>query len=98
MTVWNLNLDDTALTRRFQIPALCTPRSLKGARQTSERKMTDREPSEALNIWVSKGKYDLATRAGRAVVGRNKQQLDKGTGGKKWKCHDPLNCVASAAF
>ena len=31
MTVWNLNLDDMALMRRFKIPALCTPRSLKAS-------------------------------------------------------------------
>ena len=56
MTVWNLNLDGMALMGQFQIPAMCTPRSLKEARQTSERKMTARDPSEALNIWVSKGR------------------------------------------
>ena len=41
------------------------------------------------------GKYNLTTRARRAVVGRNKQ-LDKGGGRKKWKCHHPLNCAALA--
>ncbi len=30
------------------------------------------------------------------MVGRSRQ-LDKGAGRQKWKCHDPLNCVASAA-
>ena len=35
--------------------------------------------------------------SGWAVVRRNKQ-LDKGTGGQNWKCHDPLNCEALAAF
>ena len=46
---------------------------------------------------VSKVKYNLTTKARRAVVGRNKQ-LDKGAGRQIWKCLDPLNCVASAAF
>ena len=46
---------------------------------------------------VSKGKYDLKAKARWAVVGRN-EQLDKGTGRQTWKCLDPLNCVASAAF
>ena len=52
---------------------------------------------KALNIWVSKGKYNLMTKARRKVVGRNKQ-LDEGTGRQTWKCLDPLNCVASVAF
>ena len=30
------------------------------------------------------------------MVGRSRQ-LDEGAGRQKWKCHDPLNCVASAA-
>ena len=46
---------------------------------------------------VSKGKYDLTTRARWVVVGRNKQ-LDEGAGRQIWKCHDPLNYVASAVF
>ena len=51
----------------------------------------------ALNIRVSKGKYKLTTKARRKVVGRNKQ-LDEGAGRQTWKYHDPLNCVALAAF
>ena len=51
----------------------------------------------ARNTWVSKGKHNLTTKARRAVVGRYKQP-DEGAGGQIWKCLDPLNCVASAAF
>ena len=46
---------------------------------------------------VSKGKYDLTAKARWAVVGRN-EQLDEGAGRQTWKCLDPLNCVAPAAF
>ena len=46
---------------------------------------------------VSKGKYDLTTKARQGVVGRNKQ-LDEGVGKQIWKCHGPLNCIASASF
>ena len=59
------------------------------ARQTSEHKMTARDPSEAPDIWVSKG--NLTTKARLGVVGRN-TQLDKGAGRQIWKCLDPLNC------
>ena len=52
---------------------------------------------KALNIQVSKGKHDLTTNARRKVMGRNKQ-LDEGAGRQTWKCHDPLNCIASVAF
>ena len=57
-----------------------------------------------------KGKYNLTTKARQAVVGGNRQglavlwmvggykQLDEGAGRQIWKCFDPLNCVASAAF
>ena len=51
----------------------------------------------ARNIQVSKGTYNLTTKARRADVGRNKQ-LDEGAGRQIWKCLDPLNCVASAEF
>ena len=50
-----------------------------------------------LIIRVNDGMYDLTTKARWAVVGRNKQ-LDEVTGRQTWKCLDPLNCVASAAF
>ena len=46
---------------------------------------------------LNAGKYDLMTKARRKVMGRNKQP-DKGAGRQSWKCLDPLNCVASAAF
>ena len=50
---------------------------------------------------VNDSTYYLMTKASRKVMGRNKQ-LDKGTGTgtcrKAWKCLDPLNCVALAAF
>ena len=52
---------------------------------------------KALNIHVSKGKYNLTTKARQAFVGI-KKQLDKGTGRQSWKCHDLLNCVALVAF
>ena len=51
----------------------------------------------ALNTTVNNGMYDLATKAGQAVVGRNKQ-LDEGAGRQIWKCLDLLNCVALVAF
>ena len=51
----------------------------------------------AFNIQVGKGNYNLTTNARRKVVGRNKQ-LDEGAGRQIWKCLDPLNCVALAAF
>ena len=51
----------------------------------------------ALNIKVSKGKYNLMTKARRNVMGRNKQ-LDEGTSRQTWKCNDPLNCVALVAL
>ena len=47
----------------------------------------------ARKIQVSKGKYNLTTKARREVVGRNKQ-LDEGAGRHIWKCLGPLNCVA----
>ena len=50
-----------------------------------------------LQYAVNEGKYDLTTKARRAVVGRNKQ-LDEGTGRPIWKCLDPLNCVTLGAF
>ena len=43
------------------------------------------------------GTYDFTTNARKAVVGRNKE-LDEGAGRQIWKCLDPLNCVAPAAF
>ena len=46
---------------------------------------------------VCKGKFGLTTRARRAVMGKNKQ-LDEDAGRQIWKYHDPLNCVALAAF
>ena len=46
---------------------------------------------------ANEGKYDLTTKARRAVVGKNKQP-DEGAGRQIWKCLDPLNCVALAAF
>ena len=48
---------------------------------------------------VSKGEYNLTTKARRKAVGRNKQ-LDEGTDVERqtWKYLDPLNCVASTAF
>ena len=54
--------------------------------------------SEALNKFrVSKGKFNLTTKARWRVVGRIKQ-LDEGAGRQTWKCYDQPNCVASVAF
>ena len=41
--------------------------------------------------------YDLTAKARPAVVGRN-AQLDEDAGRKIWKCLNPLNCVALAAY
>jgi len=57
----------------------------------------DRYDSKSTQLIANEGKYNLTTKARRAVVGRNKQ-LDEGAGRQIWKCLDPLNCVASAAF
>ena len=38
-------------------------------------------------VTLSKGKYNLTTKAGQEVVGRNKQP-DKGAGRQTWKCLD----------
>ena len=46
---------------------------------------------------VSKGKYNLTTKARWKVVGRNKQ-LDEGTGRQIWKFLDLLNCAALVTF
>ena len=56
-----------------------------------------RNQSESTKTRVSKGKYNLTTKARWAVEGRNKQ-LDEGAGRQIWKCLDPLNCVALAVF
>ena len=58
-----------------------------------------RQRSEVISMskQVQKSKYNLTTKARRAVVGRN-EQLDEGAGRQTWKCLDPLNCVAPAAF
>ena len=43
----------------------------------------------------SKGKFNLTTKARRAVVGRNKQLYEGAdTGRQTWKYHNSLNCVA----
>ena len=63
-------------------------------KQTIKRKRSD---SIEHTCAVSKGKYDLTTKAKRKVVGRNKQ-LDEGTDRQTCKCRDPLNCVDSVVF
>ena len=51
----------------------------------------------ALNIRLSKGKYNLTTKARRKFVDRNKQ-LVEGADRQTWKYHVPLICVALVAF
>ena len=57
----------------------------------------NRQITRCISHRVSKGKYNLTTKARRKVLGRNKQ-LDEGVGSQTRKCHDPLNCVALIAF
>ena len=50
-------------------------------------------PLHTRQLTLFDGVYDLTTKSGRVVMGRN-TQLDEGAGRQIWKCPDPLNCIA----